>query len=93
VLCDACCATAVGTGAGVGAGAGVTVTVAVGTGDRVDAAGVGCDCEVAVEYPFYRVGDVLCCHGHYLDAHVQGSVANRMFTRDYRKPFVVPKLA
>jgi hypothetical protein len=43
------------------------------------------DCEVAVEYPFYRVGDVLCCHGHYLDAHVQGSVANRMFTRGLRR--------
>ena len=43
------------------------------------------DCEVAVEYPFHRVGDVLCCHGHYLDAHVQGSVSNRVFTRGLRR--------
>jgi hypothetical protein len=31
------------------------------------------------------VGDVLCCHGHYLDAHVQGSLANRMLTRGLRR--------
>jgi calcineurin-like phosphoesterase family protein len=42
-------------------------------------------CEVAIEYPFHRVGDVLCCHGHYLDAHVQGSMANRMFRRGLRR--------
>src|SRR5919198_378219 len=42
-------------------------------------------CEVAIEYPFHRIGDVLCCHGHYLDAHVQGSMANRMFTRGLRR--------
>jgi predicted phosphodiesterase len=42
-------------------------------------------CEVAVEYPFYRIGDVLCGHGHYLDAHVQGALANRMFTRGLRR--------
>jgi hypothetical protein len=51
VLWDACCATVVGTGTGTGAevGAGVTVTVTVGTADGVDAAGVGCDGEVAVD--------------------------------------------
>jgi hypothetical protein len=43
------------------------------------------ECEVAIEYPFYTVGDVLCCHGHYLDAHVQGSLSNRMFTRGLRR--------
>jgi hypothetical protein len=42
-------------------------------------------CEVRIEYPAHRVGDVMCCHGHYLDAHVQGSVANRMFTRGLRR--------
>jgi hypothetical protein len=43
------------------------------------------ECEVRIEYPAHRVGDVICCHGHYLDAHVQGSVANRMFTRGLRR--------
>jgi len=43
------------------------------------------DSEVRIEYPFHRIGDVLCCHGHYLDAHVQGSFANRMFTRGLRR--------
>jgi Calcineurin-like phosphoesterase len=43
------------------------------------------DCETRIEYPTYWVGDVLCCHGHYLDAHVQGSLANRMFTRGLRR--------
>jgi UDP-2,3-diacylglucosamine pyrophosphatase LpxH len=43
------------------------------------------ECEVRIEYPAYRVGDVICCHGHYLDAHVQGSFANRMFTRGLRR--------
>ena len=42
-------------------------------------------CEVAIDYPFHRIGEVLCCHGHYLDAHVQGSLANRMFTRGLRR--------
>jgi Calcineurin-like phosphoesterase len=41
--------------------------------------------EVAIEYPSYAVGDVICCHGHYLDAHVQGALANRMFTRGLRR--------
>jgi calcineurin-like phosphoesterase family protein len=43
------------------------------------------ECEVAIEYPTYAIGDVLCCHGHYLDAHVQGSMANRTFTRGLRR--------
>jgi Calcineurin-like phosphoesterase len=43
------------------------------------------DCEARIEYPTYWVGDVLCCHGQYLDAHVQGSLANRMFTRGLRR--------
>jgi hypothetical protein len=42
-------------------------------------------CEVRIDYPAHWVGDVLCCHGHYLDAHVQGSLANRMFTRSLRR--------
>jgi hypothetical protein len=43
------------------------------------------DCETRIEYPAYWVGDVLCCHGQYLDAHIQGSLANRMFTRGLRR--------
>jgi hypothetical protein len=43
------------------------------------------ECESVIEYPAYWVGDVLCCHGQYLDAHVQGSLANRMFTRGLRR--------
>jgi predicted phosphodiesterase len=43
------------------------------------------DTEIAIEYPSYQIGDVLCCHGHYLDAHVTGSLANRMFTRGLRR--------
>jgi hypothetical protein len=43
------------------------------------------ECEVRIEYPLHRVGEVICCHGHYLDAHVQGSIANRMFTRGLRR--------
>lgn len=37
--------------------------------------------ETAVVYPSYRVGDALLCHGHYLDAHVEGSLASRLMTR------------
>ena len=43
------------------------------------------DTEIAIEYPTHWVGDVLCCHGHYLDAHVQGSLSNRLFTRGLRR--------
>jgi len=39
----------------------------------------GVECSIA--YPTHRVGDVLLCHGHYLDAHVKGSLANRLLTR------------
>lgn len=37
--------------------------------------------ETEVAYPTYTFGGVLCAHGHYLDAHVAGSVVNRLFTR------------
>jgi hypothetical protein len=39
----------------------------------------GVECSIA--YPGHPVGNVLCCHGHYLDAHVEGSLANRLLTR------------
>jgi UDP-2,3-diacylglucosamine pyrophosphatase LpxH len=37
--------------------------------------------EVEVAYPSYWVGRVLLFHGHYLDAHMAGSLSNRMLTR------------
>ncbi|MGI8804265.1 MAG: metallophosphoesterase [Thermoleophilaceae bacterium] len=39
----------------------------------------GVDCRMV--YPTHMIGDVLLCHGHYLDAHVGGSVPNRLLTR------------
>lgn len=39
----------------------------------------GVDCRMV--YPTHAVGDVLLCHGHYLDAHVGGSLPNRLLTR------------
>lgn len=36
--------------------------------------------ESVIAYPTYQVGDVLCCHGHYLDAHMTGSLADRLLT-------------
>jgi UDP-2,3-diacylglucosamine pyrophosphatase LpxH len=40
--------------------------------------------EVAMAYPTYRLGSVLLSHGHYLDAHLQGSLANRLLRRVLR---------
>jgi UDP-2,3-diacylglucosamine pyrophosphatase LpxH len=37
--------------------------------------------EVEIAYPSYWVGRVLLFHGHYLDAHMEGSLSNRMLTR------------
>jgi hypothetical protein len=34
-----------------------------------------------IVYPTHRVGDVLLSHGHYLDAHVRDSLANRALRR------------
>jgi hypothetical protein len=42
----------------------------------------GVDCEIV--YPTYRVGDVLLTHGHYLDAHLEGSFPNRLQARATR---------
>ena len=39
------------------------------------------DVETSCAYPYHLAGDVLISHGHYLDAHVGGSVANRMMAR------------
>ena len=39
----------------------------------------GVDVEVA--YPAYWFGRVLLFHGHYLDAHMEGSLSNRLLTR------------
>ena len=39
----------------------------------------GVECEIA--YPAHEVGDVLLFHGHYLDAHMGGSLPNRLLTR------------
>src|SRR5207248_10835401 len=37
--------------------------------------------QTEIVYPFYMCGDVLVCHGHYLDAHLSGSLANRLQRR------------
>jgi phosphatidylglycerol lysyltransferase len=37
--------------------------------------------ETEIVYPTYRLGNALMFHGHYLDAHVEGSLANRMLRR------------
>ena len=39
--------------------------------------------EIEIAYPTYRVGDVLCTHGHYLDPHanMSGSRGDRLLTR------------
>src|SRR2546423_8329925 len=37
--------------------------------------------EVRIAYPTYWVGRVLLFHGHYLDAHMEGSLSNRMLRR------------
>src|SRR5919202_2134036 len=36
----------------------------------------GVDCRIV--YPTHRIGDVLLTHGHYLDAHLEGSLPNRL---------------
>lgn len=37
------------------------------------------ECELA--YPTYQFGDALCFHGHYLDAHMTGSLPDRLLNR------------
>jgi UDP-2,3-diacylglucosamine pyrophosphatase LpxH len=37
--------------------------------------------ETEMVYPTHRVGDVLLSHGHYLDAHMLGSLPNRILNR------------
>jgi hypothetical protein len=37
--------------------------------------------ETEIVYPTHMVGDVMLTHGHYLDAHLAGSVANRILSR------------
>jgi len=39
------------------------------------------DVQSVIVYPTYQIGDVLCFHGHYLDAHMEGSLADRLLTR------------
>ena len=39
---------------------------------------------MATAYPDYRLGQVHLCHGHYLDAHLQGSLSNRLLRRVLR---------
>jgi Calcineurin-like phosphoesterase len=39
----------------------------------------GVDCRIV--YPTHRIGDVLLTHGHYLDAHREGSLPNRLLAR------------
>ena len=36
--------------------------------------------ETVIAYPTYQVGDVLCSHGHYLDAHMAGSLPDRLLS-------------
>jgi UDP-2,3-diacylglucosamine pyrophosphatase LpxH len=40
--------------------------------------------ETVMTYPDYRIGQVLLSHGHYLDAHLRGSLANRLLRRALR---------
>jgi len=49
----------------------------------------GVECEVV--YPYHRVGDVLLTHGHYLDAHMEGSLPNRLQARATRAIGGVPR--
>jgi UDP-2,3-diacylglucosamine pyrophosphatase LpxH len=37
--------------------------------------------EVEIAYPAYCIGEVLCTHGHYLDAHVEGTLAEKLLAR------------
>jgi UDP-2,3-diacylglucosamine pyrophosphatase LpxH len=37
--------------------------------------------KVEIAYPTHWVGRVLLFHGHYLDAHMEGSLSNRLLTR------------
>jgi hypothetical protein len=39
------------------------------------------DVETEIVYPTYMVGDVLLTHGHYLDAHLAGSLQSRILSR------------
>ena len=39
------------------------------------------DIESEIVYPTYRFGDALCFHGHYLDAHMTGSLPDRLLNR------------
>ncbi len=39
------------------------------------------DIESEIAYPTYRFGDALCFHGHYLDAHMTGSLPDRLLNR------------
>src|SRR5436190_9022626 len=39
------------------------------------------DIDSEIVYPTYRFGDALCFHGHYLDAHMTGSLADRLLNR------------
>ena len=39
----------------------------------------GVDCRIV--YPTHRIGDVLLTHGHYLDAHLEGSLPNRLVAK------------
>jgi hypothetical protein len=39
----------------------------------------GVDCRMV--YPTHRIGDVLLTHGHYLDAHLEGSLPSRLLAK------------
>jgi UDP-2,3-diacylglucosamine pyrophosphatase LpxH len=39
------------------------------------------DVESEIVYPAYRFGNALCFHGHYLDAHMTGSLPDRLLNR------------
>ena len=37
--------------------------------------------QAEMAYPTYKFGHAHLCHGHYLDVHVEGSLANRLLTK------------
>ena len=39
------------------------------------------DIDSRIVYPSYRFGNALCFHGHYLDAHMTGSLPDRLLNR------------
>jgi hypothetical protein len=41
--------------------------------------------QIECAYPYYRIGETLLSHGHYLDGEVRGSVSNRLLQDGIRR--------